>query len=153
MSMQIVPYVALTYDASGGNILSFGSSQLNRLWEGLYSEIQPYLSRNAAPGDVIITVGGANSGLQYYLGETRLIELTNEFDLAALRPIVESDNVTFVLDSLHNMHARFVLLPKVPNSFMQHLSQISHFIDTTTDPNYFSLASESEGWYLYESIR
>jgi hypothetical protein len=153
MSMQILPYVALTYDASGGNIFSFGNIQLSRLWEGLYSEIQPYLSENALPEDVIITVGGANSGLQYYLGETRLLELTNEFDLAALRPIVESDNVTFVLDSLHSMHVRFVLLPKVPNSFMQHLSQISHFLDTTTDPNHFHLAAESEGWYLYESIQ
>jgi hypothetical protein len=151
--MQIVPYVALTYDASGGNIFSFGNTQLNRLWEGLYSEIQPYLLENAGPEDVVITVGGANSGLQYYLGETRLLELTNEFDLAALRPIVESGNVTFVIDSLNSMHARFVLLPKIPTSFMQHLSQISDFLDTTKDPSYFFLAAESEGWYLYESIQ
>jgi hypothetical protein len=152
LSMQVVPYVALTYDASGGNVLSFGSNQLNRLWEGLYSEIQPYLSGNALPEDVIITVGGANSGLQYYLGDTRLIELTNEFDLAALRQVIESDNATFALDLLQNMHVRFVLLPKVSNSFMQHLSQISHFLDIAVDPSYFFLAVESEGWYLYESV-
>lgn len=152
MSMQIVPYVALTYDASGGNIFSLENIQLNRLWEGLYSEVQPYLSENAGPEDVVVTVGGANSGLQYYLGETRLIELTNEFDLAALRPIIESDNVTFILDSLHSMHVRFILLPRVPTSFMQHLSQISRFLDTATDPNYFHLSVESEGWLLYESI-
>jgi hypothetical protein len=152
MSMQIVPYVALTYDASGGNVLSFGSNQLDRLWEGLYSEIQPYLSGNALPEDVIITVGGANSGLQYYLGDTRLLELTNEFDLAALRQVIESDNAAFVLDSLQNMHVRFVLLPKVSNSFMQHLSQISDFLDIATDPNYFFLAVESEGWYLYQFV-
>jgi hypothetical protein len=153
MSMQIVPYVALTYDASGGNILSFGNTQLNRLWEGLYSEIQPYLSENAGPDDVVITVGGANSGLQYYLGETRLLELTNEFDLAALRPIIESGNLTFVIDSLNNMHARFVLLPKIPTSFTQQLSQISDFLDITKEPRYFFLAAESEGWNLYESIQ
>jgi hypothetical protein len=153
MSMQIVPYVALTYDASGGNILSFGNTQLNRLWEGLYSEIQPYLSENAGPEDVVITVGGANSGLQYYLGETRLLELTNEFDLAALRPIIESGNLTFVIDSLNNMHARFVLLPKIPTSFTQQLSQISDFLDITKEPRYFFLAAESEGWNLYESIQ
>ena len=151
MTVQMIPYVLLTYQVGDGDIRAFGENQLKRFYPGIYSEIVPYLSENGKSGDVLITVGAGLMGLQYYLRDMRVIDLKLADNLAALRYIIQS-NRSATLDAVHDLNVRYFLWPSYRDPIIRKLSETSYLLDVAMDPRYFVLSMQIGEWRLYEYI-
>lgn len=149
-SLVVAPYLWLTYEFSGGEIQSFGESQLEPLYGGLFTEIATYLEDHVEDGDVIIMA--ESPSLQYYLHRNvKVIVLNVAGNLAALRDVIESNDSATVLSSLREYGVRYFLLRKSRTRFTEYLSTKSILLDVVYNPRYFKLISFKH-WDLYESI-
>jgi hypothetical protein len=149
--LLVAPYIWLTYEFSGGNIQVFGENQLKPIYEGLFTEVAPYLEGHIKDGDVILMPD--SYPLQYYLRRNVIvIALDVPGNLAALRSVVESENSSLVLSSLRELGVRYFLLRKGTSPFMKKLSNESMLLNVLRDPRYFMLARSFYVWDLYEFI-
>ena len=59
----------------------------------------------------IISVGTIPTGIQYYLTDIEIIDIAYMENLARLRDIIETNNITEVFLSLQNIDTGYLLLP------------------------------------------
>ena len=153
LTLLIVPYVALTYQYGDGNIFAFKENQERMIYNGLYTDILPYLRNNTSNGDVILTVGTGNTGLQYKLDSVKFVDLTFPDNLAAVRSLVDSNSTEDIAAMLHTMHVRYFLFPLgggYGESFVGWLFNNSHLIHAVLDQRFAVLKLNSGGWVLFE---
>jgi hypothetical protein len=155
LSLQIAPYVGLTYEFGNGNILDFKENQERMLFDGLYTDILTYLKDNVRSGDVVLTVGAGLTGLQYKLDSVRLIDITFPDNLARMRELLESNSTEEILNMLHNLNVRYFLLPKGgtrDTSFMEWLLNETRLLHVIWNPRISAIRTTSGGWILFELL-
>jgi hypothetical protein len=153
LALQIVPYVSLTYEYGNGDILSFKGNQEIMLYNGLYTDILTYLRNNTNNGDIILTIGTGNTGLQYKLDSVKFIDLTFPDNLASVRSLIEGNNTNNIVTILHNLHVRYFLFStnsEYGSSFVAWLFDKSHLLNTILDPKFSTIKLRSGGWILLE---
>ena len=158
LTVQVFPYVALTYEFGNGDMIAFKENQVKELWAGIYSDILPYIDDNAESGDVILAIDAALTGLQYKLDNIRLIDITSPDNLASMRILVESNDTEEIVTMLHDLNVRYFLLPKwgsggtkgYATSFMRWLLNEGRLLHVTWSPTFSTIRVVSPGWILYE---
>jgi hypothetical protein len=157
LSVLVVPYFSLAYRFSDGDVTAFKDRE--RLMYGfdtLYSEVLPYLSANTNDGDAVVSAGTIPTGLQYYLKDIKIIDISFAGNLGALRNIIESTILSETFSALQTLKVRYVL---VPNDVLHKMPSISGFLNpilTSKDvelPTGYRLFFKkviSGGWELYE---
>jgi hypothetical protein len=158
----VTPYVSLVYNFSGGDVSTFQDKERLKYGFGsLYSVVLPYLKANISKSDVILTVNTYATGLQYYLEDSRIIDLYTAENLAAMRDIVESNNISKTFSALQIANVRYVL---VPSNVLTIVPFLSDFLNPILTSKYVELTSTSlttgsrtffkqvisGGWNLYE---
>jgi hypothetical protein len=158
----VTPYVSLVYNFSGGDVSAFQNEERLRYGFGnMYSDVLPYLKANANASDVILSVNSYPTELQYYLENTRIIDLYRPENLATMRDIIESNNTSEVFSALKVANVRYVL---VPSNVLTVAPYLSGFLDPILTSKYVESSSASltpgvraffkqvilGGWQLYE---
>jgi hypothetical protein len=150
----VAPYIWLTYEFSGGNAQNFGDAQLSPIYNGLFTEVAPYINNNINSNEVILTFSPEFRSLQYYIKENAsVVALNIPGNLAAFRAAVEANSSSSVMSTLEQLNVRYFLEKKGGMSpFISKLSNESLLIEVFHDPHYFTLVKSFEDWNLYESI-
>jgi hypothetical protein len=147
----LLPYILMAFEFSNGDINDFGEDELNPLDWGLYTNVASYIENITQNGDVILTLNSAS--FQYYLNKNvTVLDLSTPGDLAVLRNAVESDNVSLVVNTLHDQNIRYVILPSGNSPIKTKLSEEGIFIDVLTDPLYFAKVKNFGSWIVYDFI-
>ena len=158
----VAPYLSLVYNFSGGDVSAFQDKE--RLMYGfgnLYSDVLPYLEANIKERAVILSVNTYSTGLQYYLEDSRIIDLSLPENLATMRNIIESNNVSKTFSALQIANVRYVLVPSNVLDIVPFLTEFLNPIltskcvelpsNSTAPPNrLFFKQVVSGGWNLYE---
>jgi hypothetical protein len=149
--LLIAPYLYVTYEFSDGNIYAFGEDQLKPIYQGLFTDVAPYLNEHANNGDVVLMVDFY--GLQYYLNENvTVVALNRASNLAEFRIAVESKNSTIVLSTLRELGVSYFLARKESSALADKLSNSSILLDIVQDPRYFVLEKSFASWNLYKRV-
>jgi hypothetical protein len=158
----VTPYFSLVYNFSDGDVSAFQDKERLKYGFGnLYLDVLPYLLANISKNEVIISVNTYTTGLQYYLKDSRIVDLYIPGNLAAIRDIVESHNVSATFSALQIANVRYVL---VPNDVLSIAPFISDFLNPILESEYVELPSDfpelanrmffkeviSGSWNLYE---
>jgi hypothetical protein len=157
----IIPYFAITYNSTKGNIGTFANYERETYGFGnLYSNILPFLAENCSKNDTVLSINTIATGLQYYLKDIEIIDIYRAENLASMRNIVESSNSTEVFLSLKSMNIRYFLIPSNALSLMPsltgfiNLALMSEHVDvpSMSIPKYRLFFKEvvSGNWELFE---
>lgn len=155
---QIIPYVILIYQVSGGNFSAFKDKErLMFDFQDLYSEILPYLQKNINKGDAIVAVDVRGTGLCYYLNDAKFI------DIATLIPYLYPDfgiDASQALSIFNSLKVRYFLLPGTypgvtgrGNQLIEELSKRTPLLSIVRNTEYFArINTQTTAWELYEFV-
>jgi len=144
------PYIVLTYEYSGGDIRSFGENQLKNIYDGLLTEVAPYLESHVEDNEIILMP--IYYPLQNFLHRNvRVIALNKYANLGALRDLIENNNSDTIMSSLYELNVSYFLEYKVKTPFEKNLYKSSILFNVVRNPRYSKLISFRH-WNLYELI-
>jgi len=155
---QIIPYAILIYQVSDGNFSAFKDRErLMFDFEGLYSEILPYLEKNINKGDAIVAVDVRETGLCYYLDDAEFI------DIVTLLPYLYPDfgiNASQVLSIFNSRKVRYFLLPGTysgatgkGSQIVEELTKRTPLLSVVRNTEYFTrINTTTTAWELYEFV-
>lgn len=149
----LMPYLWLTFEFTGGNVQSFGKSQLEPLYGGLYTKVASFLNDHAKDGNIILTTDVAFRSLQYYLhGNVQVVALNAAGNLAAFREVIECNNLSDTAKLLLELHVRYFLEPSGTSPFLEKLSHATLLLNVVHDPRFFKLVENFPAWSIYELV-
>jgi len=149
-SLSLLPTIEVTYEYSNGNPFNFGKySRLSADYDGLYSEILPYIETHSNPNETIIGIDVADTGIQYYLPNIRIVDLANEENLAIFWPLIGKDvKDSFLFLAEHDVNYLLFSKSITGQSLLNNLSKYVPLFQYTSNPSYFKVLKENGSWKL-----